>query len=456
MQMLYVVQPSGRRDVPVRQLADEPQFLGGVAVLTFHHSNRILHGAERARPVTAADGRCRELADIRKQHLFFLEHVLSEVAGERVETRSDAGQLRVARAVHLGQFGEIPLNDRHRRPDIPVVRRYDVIDQPIEPATASRPRRCRRAAPGRRSLARRRRDRPPRSGRHPPDPRRPPQQKSMPNRSNIAAVRKSAATISPTVIVVTRSLMDPPVNPKYVRASAGRYDAGHMQEKMDDVLRRSTLFRRLGTDDRQRLAAVATMKAFDKGATLFNEGDPSDLLYTVLAGRVKVFKTTPRGTDVILELFGPGDPVGAVAVYESRPYPATAVALEPTSCIVIPRQAFFALLETHPSMVRGLLVGLTHRLVELTNRLTELSGGRIEGRLARFFLKLAQDIGQPRADGIFIPLTLSRQELADMIGTTIETSIRIMSRWGKDDVVRTEKDGFLVVDRGALETVALT
>ena len=107
-------------------------------------------------------------------------------------------------------------------------------------------------------------------------------------------------------------------------------------------------------------------------------------------------------------------------------------------------------------MVRGLLVGLTHRLVELTNRLTELSGGRVEGRLARFFLKLAQDMGQMRPEGTFIPLALSRQELADMIGTTIETSIRIMSRWGKDDIVRTEKDGFVVVDRSALETVALT
>jgi CRP-like cAMP-binding protein len=229
-----------------------------------------------------------------------------------------------------------------------------------------------------------------------------------------------------------------------------------MHDNMEEVLRQSTLFRRLSREDRQRLAAVATVKAFDKATAVFGEGEASDLLYTVLTGRVKVFKTTPRGTDVILELFGPGDPVGAVAVYESRPYPASAVALEPTTCVVIPRQAFFSLLETYPSMVRGLLVGLTHRLVELTNRLTELSGGRVEGRLARFFLKLAQDMGQPRAEGTFIALTLSRQELADMIGTTIETSIRIMSRWGKDDIVRTEKDGFLVVDRAALDTVALT
>jgi CRP-like cAMP-binding protein len=229
-----------------------------------------------------------------------------------------------------------------------------------------------------------------------------------------------------------------------------------MHADVDETLRRSTMFRRLTPEDRQRLAAVATLRAFDKGGVLFGEGDPPDFLFTVVTGRVKVSKMTARGSDVILELFGPGDPVGAVALYESRPYPATGTALEPTTCLVVPRQAFFSLLETYPTLVRGLLIGLTHRLVELTNRLAELSGGRIEARLARFFLKLAADMGQKRPDGIFIALTLSRQEIADMIGTTIETSIRIMSRWGKEDVVRTDKDGFLVVDRAALETLSLS
>ena len=229
-----------------------------------------------------------------------------------------------------------------------------------------------------------------------------------------------------------------------------------MAENLADLLRQTTIFRRLSIGDRERLAAVASVRTYDKGALLFSEGDASDQLFTVVSGRVKVFKTTARGTDVILEIFGPGDPVGAVAVYESRPYPATALALEPTSCLLISRPAFFSLLETYPTMVRGLLTGLTHRLVELTNRLAELSGGRVDARLARFFLKLGTDMGQKRPDGTFIPLVLSRQELADMIGTTIETAIRIMSRWGKDNLVRTEKDGFVVADRGALETLALS
>jgi len=225
---------------------------------------------------------------------------------------------------------------------------------------------------------------------------------------------------------------------------------------IDELLRKSPVFARLGPEDRQHLTGVAVARHFDKGEPLFTEGDASDYLFTIASGRVKVFKATARGTDVILEIFGPGDAVGAVAVYESRPYPASATAIEPTTCVLVPRQAFFTLLETRPTFVRGLLVGLTHRLMELTNRLTELTGGHIEPRLARLFLKLADDMGQKGQGGVFIPMPLSRQELADLVGTTIETTIRIMSRWGKEHIVRTEKDGFVVVDRAALEDLAAT
>ena len=105
-------------------------------------------------------------------------------------------------------------------------------------------------------------------------------------------------------------------------------------------------------------------------------------------------------------------------------------------------------------MVRGVLTGLTTRLVELTRRITELTGGRVEVRFARLFLKLADQMGRPDRGGVFIPMPLSRQELADLTGTTIETCIRIMSRWGKDEVIRTDRDGFVLVDRPALETLA--
>ena len=220
------------------------------------------------------------------------------------------------------------------------------------------------------------------------------------------------------------------------------------------VLAQIPLFRRVGAEDRERLLAVAQMRVYEKGEPLFDEGAPSDFFYVVVTGRVKVFKKRPGGNDIILEIFGAGAPLGAVAVYESRPYPAAADALEPTSCLLIPRPAFFALLEQHSSLVRGLLSSMSHRLVELTTRLAELTGGHVDARFARLFLKLADQMGRPERGGTFIPLALARQELADLTGTTIETCIRIMSRWGKEDVLRTEKDGFVLIDRTTLQELA--
>lgn len=228
-----------------------------------------------------------------------------------------------------------------------------------------------------------------------------------------------------------------------------------MAAEIEEALKRAHVFSKLGDEDRRRLAQVATLHVYQRGETVFAEGDPPDHFCTVVKGRVKVFKMTPAGKDVILEIFGAGDPLGAVAAYDGNPFPASAVAIEDSLVLLVPRHAFFALLEQHPSLVRGLLSGLTHRLAEMAFRLAELTGGRVEPRFARLFLKLAQEQGRPERGGIFIPVALSRQELADMTGTTIETSIRIMSRWGKHRTVLTEKDGFLVLNPAELETLAL-
>lgn len=222
----------------------------------------------------------------------------------------------------------------------------------------------------------------------------------------------------------------------------------------EDLLQQLPLYRGLSPEDRARLATASTLLRYEKGDLLFSEGDPADALVTIVEGRVKVFRMTPAGKDVILAIFGPGDPVGAVAVYEGRPYPASAMALEDTTCLSIRRETFFRMLEEHPAFVRGLLLTLTRRLAALTARISEL-GGRVEPRLARLFLKLARDLGRPQGGGAFIPLALSRQELADLTGTTIETCIRIMSRWSKEGIVMTAKDGFLVMDPAALEEIGM-
>jgi CRP-like cAMP-binding protein len=223
---------------------------------------------------------------------------------------------------------------------------------------------------------------------------------------------------------------------------------------VEELLRSSTLYRHVSAEDQKRLARASLAKTYDKGDTLFAEGDPPDFLFTIASGRVKVVKMLGSGKEIILEIFGPGDPVGAVVAFEGRPYPASAIALERTDCILVRRSELFALIEHHPGFARALLSGMAQRIVELTRRIPEVAGGRVETRFAHLFLKLADRLGQARDGARFVPIALTRQELADLAGTTPETCIRIMSRWGKEGIVTTERDGFLVRDAAALERLA--
>jgi CRP/FNR family transcriptional regulator len=209
----------------------------------------------------------------------------------------------------------------------------------------------------------------------------------------------------------------------------------------------------LKPDDRTALSPLCELHAYEKGATIFQEGDVADRIHFLFLGKVKIVKAGPE-RDLILEILGPGEPVGAVAVFEGRPIPATAVALEPSGIVSIPERSFFALIEERPEITRRLLAGLTLRLMSVNRRMADMTGS-VEYRAARLFTTLAERMGQKNADAsVFVALPLSRQDIADLVGTTIETAIRVMSRWQKDGIVETDKKGFRIRDPRALASIA--
>lgn len=216
-----------------------------------------------------------------------------------------------------------------------------------------------------------------------------------------------------------------------------------MKPVSTDILRRVPVYSRLSATDLEDLAASTSTKLYTRGDCLFREGDDADRFITVVRGRVKIYRALASGREMILAILGPGDPVGVVAVFQEIAYPASAEALEDTVCVQLPRAELWGLLDK-PSFVRGMLAGMSGRLMELTTRLTSLSGLRVDARLARLFAKLAAETGRQTDDGMLIPVRLTRQELADLTGTTVETCIRIMSRWEKSGVLETRDDGFLL------------
>lgn len=204
---------------------------------------------------------------------------------------------------------------------------------------------------------------------------------------------------------------------------------------------------------RTALAELATLRRFSDGDEILLQGETADRFFILLHGRVKMARDLPSGRRLLLALFEAGELFGTVAAFGNTPCDATMSALESTLCLEIRGGELLARCEREPRLVGEVVPLMTRRLVECRNCLVELSCSRVEQRFAHLLLKLADSLGRRRDDGLFLPVPLSRQDLADMTGTALETTIRVMSRWGKEGLVETRRDGFLLRDREVLEAL---
>lgn len=230
-------------------------------------------------------------------------------------------------------------------------------------------------------------------------------------------------------------------------------DPGIRAERVLAAVRSVPMFRGLTPENQRHVAALADLREYRRGDYLWREGDPPDHFTIVLRGRVKVVREGET-SDVIYELFGEGEPVGAIAVYNYIPYPAAAVALEPTTLLVLPRRDWFELLDRTPSFARAIIVELTRLVLALTRKLDEMRGQTVETRIAQLFLTLAERAGRETKDGIEVPIQLTRQEIADLVGTTVESAIRVLSRWGRDGVLVSGEKRFVIPSRDRLRELA--
>lgn len=224
-------------------------------------------------------------------------------------------------------------------------------------------------------------------------------------------------------------------------------------ERIQSAVRSMPMFRGLPAKDLRRIEGIASLRDLPKGEAVWSAGDPADTLHLIVNGRVKIVRHGAGG-DVILEIFGRGESVGAVAVYSRIPYPASAIAMEPTAVLCLPAVEWFDLLERHPDLSRDLILELTRLNMSLARKVEEMRGQRVEVRIAQLFLGLAERTGRATAEGTEIPVALSRQEVAELVGTTVESAIRTLSRWNRERLLVTGDRRFLVPSCEKLRAVA--
>jgi CRP-like cAMP-binding protein len=224
-------------------------------------------------------------------------------------------------------------------------------------------------------------------------------------------------------------------------------------DRVFQAIRATPLFRGLSAEDQKRLAALASLKNYERGDFLWRSGDPADLLTIIVKGRVKIVTHGDTG-DTILELFEEGEPVGAIAVYNYMPYPASAVCMEPVVLLTLPRRDYFELLDRNPDFARAIIRELTKLVVAMARKLQEMRGQKVDARIAQLFLTLSERLGKEGKGGIEIPIHLTRQEIADLVGTTVESAIRVLSRWGREKIVISGENRFLIPSRDRLREIA--
>jgi CRP-like cAMP-binding protein len=209
------------------------------------------------------------------------------------------------------------------------------------------------------------------------------------------------------------------------------------------ILRKLPLLAQLPEDALEDLARKCTLSRYEPDETIFYQADPIELVHIVREGQVKIVVHEEDGREAIIEMISPGEPFGGGAIYLSR-QPATARAATRAEVLSFTVQFYEAFLLAHPTAALRLIRMLGHRLYGMRS-LNVLVGERVERRLAHILLKLAGRAGRPHEDGTLIGLSLSRQDLADMSGTTIETVIRIMSRLRKKGIVKTLQGGYVLI-----------
>jgi CRP/FNR family transcriptional regulator len=219
-------------------------------------------------------------------------------------------------------------------------------------------------------------------------------------------------------------------------------------------LRAIPLFAALPAKEIDALAGVAREDHYRARDYVFMEGDPARWFCLVKSGRLRIVRHSRTGKDVVLELLGPGEVFGGVAVIEQRPYPAAAQATEASIVMKIPADAVVALAERYPSLIRELALMIGRRLRSAHDSVKSLAVDPVEARLAATLLRLGERDATKSTQGLTLPFHLTRQSLADMAGTTVETTIRIVSRWIKSGVL-VDRDGRLVLrDVKALRSLA--
>jgi len=225
--------------------------------------------------------------------------------------------------------------------------------------------------------------------------------------------------------------------------------SANVLEERASLLSASPLCSGLSRDEVLEIASCARPRAFARDECLFMQGRPARCLVLVRTGSVKITQLSSNGNEVILWMYGRGNVLGVLSEANGGCHPSTARAMEPTTALVWDCAILQSLTEACPRIRQNLSQVLMSRLHELEERFREVATEKVPRRLALALIRLSKHVGKRVQEGVEV--SLSREELAQMTGTTLFTISRILSQWDREEFVESRRESVLLRDPQRLQ-----
>lgn len=187
---------------------------------------------------------------------------------------------------------------------------------------------------------------------------------------------------------------------------------------------------------------------------IYFEGDPGKKLFLVASGKVKLTRLASSGREVLLDILQGGEYFGHLAIVNQQAYSETAIAQTDCCILQISAQNFETIMNCYPDVTMKVLKAVGQRLEESQETIKQLSVYTVEERIAATLLRVARKLGEQKQTGTLIQIPFSRQDLAAMTGTTVETVSRVMSRFSSEGLISTGRKWVVLKDLERLEQIA--
>ncbi len=212
------------------------------------------------------------------------------------------------------------------------------------------------------------------------------------------------------------------------------------------------LFAGISVEKLHLLARQATHKTFKQGEMVIGETDPIRSFHVVVSGQLKLYRSSAEGKEQTLQLLGPGDPFGLCTAFATESFPASAMAIEESSVLLIPGTVMETVARQEPALLFNIIQILSQRLKDSMTLIESLALKEIPGRLASFLRHaLPKDAADKKSS---VELTISQRELAKILGATPEALSRALRKMATDGILATAGRTITILDHKALEQLA--